>query len=80
MADSMFLIMAIALIGGAVLAGFVIYNKTVVMDSKADIQLEHLEAYSCEEIVEKHITAHYLSTENKQYATQKVKSCENEMK
>lgn len=80
MADSMLLIIAVTLIAGTILAGFTIYTKTVVVEARADTQLDHLKDYSCEEIVKKHLTAHYLTIENKQYASQKVKSCENKMK
>ena len=75
LADSMFVIMAVALVGGLLIASMAIYTKVVVMDSKSDIQLEQLKKYNCEEIVKFHATAHYLSTENKQYASQKVESC-----
>jgi len=77
--DSMFLIMSILLIVGLMIVGFVIYTKTVVMESRADIQLDHLKAYSCDEIIKKHTTAHYLSKENKQYANQKILSCDKEI-
>ena len=75
MADSMFLIMGITLVIGLILVSFVIYTKTVVMASKSDIQLDRLKEYSCEEMMNKHITAHYLSKENEEYANQKILSC-----
>lgn len=73
----MFVIIPIGLIGCLMLVGFVMYVHAV-NDSRADIQLDHLKAYSCEEIIKKHAIAHYISKENKQYANQKVQSCDKE--
>jgi len=75
MVDSMLVIIPIGLIGCLMLVGFVMY-VIAVTDSRADIQLDHLKAYSCEEIMKKHAIAHYMSKENKQYANQKVQSCD----
>ena len=74
----MFVIMGVTLALGLILGSMAIYTKTMVMDPQADHQLERLKAYSCEEMIRTHTTAHYFSSENKQYAIQKVESCMNQ--
>ena len=75
LADSMFVVMGVALALGLILASVAIYTKTVTISEQADIQLERLKAYSCEEMIMKHTTAHYFSKENEHYAIQKIDSC-----